>query len=1007
MKRNVATLTLVLALAATNGLAQEPVGTVFTYQGQLKQNGSPVTGSAEFIFTLWDAPTGGNQIGQTVQTGDAHPVVDGLFTVELDFNPPTEWIFDGTAFWLEVQVDYPAGSGSWETLSPRQRITATPFASFSTLSTAVPWVGILDMPAGFADGVDDIGDGSFWSLTGNAGTTPGTNFLGTTDDTPLELHVNGMRALRLEPRASGPNIVAGHPNNAVDPAVTGATIAGGVNNLVQADYGAIGGGSNNQANGTHSVAAGGSYNSATGERAVVVGGYSNGASGAHSAVVGGQNNAATGDPSCIVGGSYNEASATHSFVGAGYNNSAIRNHSAVMSGNGNWAGGSLGGDYAVVCGGYGNAVRGDFGFIGSGDSNTVHNQVELAAIVGGRYNEIKGRMGAIGGGERNVIETEAEYATISGGGPTDPNDPTNTNNKVYDHYGTIGGGGSNRAGSDDADPSTSAYAAIGGGQSNRAAGLWSTVGGGLLNDAAAAFATIAGGGPSDIAYPSETNNHVWDDYGTIAGGGGNSAGSNDADPTTSVFATVAGGQYNVAGGSWAAVGGGFLNDAAPDFATISGGGPSDLNDPTNTNNKVYDQYGTIGGGGDNHAGSDDSDPTTAGFATVFGGQSNVASGPWSTVGGGHANNAAGITAAVGGGAHNNASGNDSTVAGGFNNTASGYAATVPGGSGNIAAGDVSIAAGYRAHANHNGTFVWGDYTYADFASTGDNQFLVRAAGGVGIGTNAPTSMLHVVDDENVRDSPAILGEHVPEDSWGIGVRGVGGYKGVVGEVWPTGDYYYYGAQGIVSGGSGTNYGVFGYALGTGTNYGVYGYAVDGLATYSGYFAGDAHVTGDFTCSGTKSFKIDHPLDPENKYLYHSCVESPDMMNVYNGNVVTDERGHATVELPEWFETLNRDFRYQLTVIGQFAQAIVAEEIHDNMFVILTDTPDVKVSWQVTGVRQDPWAEANRMLVEVDKPDHERGKFLYPEGYGVPNEFSVDYEARHAARPEATDKGARK
>src|SRR6185295_9797953 len=97
------------------------------------------------------------------------------------------------------------------------------------------------------------------------------------------------------------------------------------------------------------------------------------------------------------------------------------------------------------------------------------------------------------------------------------------------------------------------------------------------------------------------------------------------------------------------------------------------------------------------------------------------------------------------------------------------------------------------------------------------------------------------------------------------------------------------------------------------------------------------------------------LDPENKYLYHSFVESPDMKNIYDGNVVTDEHGNATVELPDYFEALNRDFRYQLTVIGTFAQAIIAAEIRENRFKIKTNAANVKVSWQVTGIRQDAFA----------------------------------------------------
>jgi hypothetical protein len=139
--------------------------------------------------------------------------------------------------------------------------------------------------------------------------------------------------------------------------------------------------------------------------------------------------------------------------------------------------------------------------------------------------------------------------------------------------------------------------------------------------------------------------------------------------------------------------------------------------------------------------------------------------------------------------------------------------------------------------------------------------------------------------------------------------------------------------------------------------------------------GNLTVTGTLS-KGSGSFKIDHPLDPANKYLYHSFVESPDMLNIYNGNVTTDERGEATIKLPDYFEALNRDFRYQLTVIGQFAQAIVLEKIKDNQFKLKTDKPRVEVSWQVTGIRHDKFAEDERIKVEVNKPNDERGKCLY-------------------------------
>lgn len=174
-------------------------------------------------------------------------------------------------------------------------------------------------------------------------------------------------------------------------------------------------------------------------------------------------------------------------------------------------------------------------------------------------------------------------------------------------------------------------------------------------------------------------------------------------------------------------------------------------------------------------------------------------------------------------------------------------------------------------------------------------------------------------------------------------------------------------------------------------WGVWGKSTSG---YAGYFSGKVEVTGNFHVGGTKSFKIDHPLDPANKYLVHFCVESNEVLNIYNGNVITDANGDATVTLPDYFEALNRDFRYQLTVIGQFAQAIVSEEIQNNRFTIKTDKPNVKVSWQVNGIRNDPYVKAHPVQVEVEKTGAERGKYIHPKEYGVSETLGIDYEKTH-------------
>lgn len=161
---------------------------------------------------------------------------------------------------------------------------------------------------------------------------------------------------------------------------------------------------------------------------------------------------------------------------------------------------------------------------------------------------------------------------------------------------------------------------------------------------------------------------------------------------------------------------------------------------------------------------------------------------------------------------------------------------------------------------------------------------------------------------------------------------------------------------------------------------------------AGDFEGNVAVLDTLT-AGAKNFKIDHPLDPANKYLVHASVESSEMKNIYDGIVTTDASGEAAVDLPEWIEALNADFRYQLTVIGEFAQAIVAHEIQNHQFQIKTSAPNVKVSWQITGVRQDAYAKAHPLIVEEEKETRLRGYYLHPELYGAPDEKQIEW-ARH-------------
>ena len=200
------------------------------------------------------------------------------------------------------------------------------------------------------------------------------------------------------------------------------------------------------------------------------------------------------------------------------------------------------------------------------------------------------------------------------------------------------------------------------------------------------------------------------------------------------------------------------------------------------------------------------------------------------------------------------------------------------------------------------------------------------------------------------------------------------------------------------------FGVAGKADANENSVGVYGQSFNGLA---GFFRGKVTITdhlmvktiyvesitagkGLIGGAAAKFFKIDHPLDPANKFLYHASIESDELKNLYDGVAILDDNGTAIVSLPAWFEALNKDFRYQLTCIGGSAPVYIAKEIQNGRFAIAGGRPGVKVSWQVTGVRQDAHARAHPMKVEEAKASVERGKYLSPVEHGRPVTAGINY-----------------
>ena len=691
-----------LALAIFNSELSTAVaqGTAFSYEGQLIDTGSPANGFYDLQFILYNASIGGSEVGP-ILTNAATPVSNGLFNVTLNFGSS---IFTGSDYWLDLAART-NGSSKFVALSPRQELAPTPYAIFAEGANAAGLNGTIPMAslsgaygyefnltnaansfagngAGLtgvnAASLDGVKATNFWAATGNAGTSPTSgNFVGTTDNNPLELRVNSKRALRLEPTTNDANhsgivnVVNGSTVNFAGAAVYGATISGGGAsnyfgspgpNSVTADFASVAGGIGNSASGVSAFVGGGGY-----EGSVVSG------------------NTASGTASVIGGGIANSANFFTATVGGGYANIASGNAfgAATVSGGLNNIAGT---DFATISGGTANSASGVGSYVGGGGSDgTTGGPFHLIQTWG---NDASGGVSVIAGGLGN---TNLSYGGTIAGGTFNSADGTNA---------TVGGGSFN-----DAKGTSYGYATVSGGFSNISAG-YATVAGGI-NNSALGFGSFIGGGGYD-GFTGGGNTATGD--GSVVGGGV----SNSADNRAS---TVGGGAFNTADSGYATVGGGTGNTASGRGSFVGGGGY----DGTFAGNEAAGFASVVGGGYGNTSGGN--------YSTVAGGAYDNASSNYATVCGGFDNGASGEYAAVPGGYFNNASGSYSTVSGGGGNGASGEYATVPGGSGNSAQGQYSFAGGKGATARYNGTFVWSDSTGTPTKDTGKNQFVVRANGG--------------------------------------------------------------------------------------------------------------------------------------------------------------------------------------------------------------------------------------------------------------------------------------
>lgn len=440
--------------------AAEPIPNSFSYQGHLTQNGESANGAFDLRFSMFNVATGGSPSFGTITLANTS-ISNGIFSTYLDFGPGA---FDGSARWLEIGAR-PSGSlAPFTALTPRQALTATPYAFFAQQAGSVANGAVsneklangavtsskLSTPAGPLPGqVLSFGGGSLlwvnatsgneakaWRLGGNAGTLNGTDFLGTTDASPLELRASGNHALSLHFVSNSPSILGGWFRNFIAPSAWGSVIAGGggppevfngptetgnritsevafigggAGNFVAARLGVIGGGGGNQisSNGMFSAVVGGSQNTAGGSASFVGGGINNKASETTSVVGGGSRNEASGNSSMVGGGQGNAAIGSLSSVAGGEENRATGDRSGVLSGSRNIVSGSS----STVAGGTGNNLTGSSSFVGAGTQNSVGGNT--ATIGGGNHNVANGPNSFIGGGSSNLAD--GQNSTVPGG----------------------------------------------------------------------------------------------------------------------------------------------------------------------------------------------------------------------------------------------------------------------------------------------------------------------------------------------------------------------------------------------------------------------------------------------------------------------------------------------------------------------------------------------------------------------------------------------------------------
>jgi hypothetical protein len=769
-----------------------PLGTAFTYQGRLTENANPANGSYDLRCALFDAASAGNQVGATV-TNQNVAVSNGLFSVALDFGGG---VFTNEARWLEIGVRPGGSAQNFTTLAPRQAMAPEPYALFAVQAgNTMPGpqgpagptgpigppgpqgiqgpIGLTGPtgpqgsqgvigpqgPAGPQGPQGPSGSLDAWSRIGNSGTS-GANFLGTTDNQPLEVKVNALRALRLEPNTESPVLIGGSTGNYVAAGTPGAVIGGGGTlddgsgaahpNAVTAPYGTV---------------AGGLGNSIGGYAGTVGGGYTNriGTDAFFTTIAGGRQNLI-------------ETNASFSAVGGGRENQiqSASGYSTISGGLNNTVQG--GADWATIPGGRSNTVSGSYSLAAGRRAQAAHSGAFVwADSTDADFASTSVDQFSVRASRGVRLETSGAGATVDGQklltgpiGTAQLTDNAVTAAKLADLSVTT---------PKMADLAVTTAKLADGAVTAAKLGP-SSVGASALANGAVTSAKIAAGavGASQLAPDSVFSSKIVDgsvlaadlDATSFATTFWKADGNAGTTPGTHFLGTtdnqalelkvnnvralrleLNGGSPNIIGGySGNVVSNGFVG------ATIGGGGAFTYE------NRVGAHFATIGGGENNLASGSgstiaggSSNSVNAIKAVIAGGYGNtiqtnsdystIGGGVWNTIqtsayscaiggGGGNAIQDSAFNCTIGGGAANTieAAAGNSTIGGGIGNTAGRYYATVPGGLGNSANAFATFAAGSHAHALHDGAFVWGDSFGNGVSSTNADSWTVRAGGGV-------------------------------------------------------------------------------------------------------------------------------------------------------------------------------------------------------------------------------------------------------------------------------------